>query len=73
MNTKKRSQILKNAALIGALAFVASCTQPSAPKDPCVAADRPVTLSNLLVNSVTDAYETCLATVRKQAADALEN
>lgn len=63
-----------SAALVGAVLMAATaCTPTQTLEDPCAAADRPVTLENLLENSFASAYEACLAEVRDEAVKELEN
>ncbi|WP_424941442.1 hypothetical protein [Aliiroseovarius sp. S253] len=65
---------IMTAALAGAvLTVAAACTPTQTLEDPCAAADRPVTLENLLENSFASAYEACLAEVRDEAVKELEN
>lgn len=62
-----------NAVLAGTvLMAAAACTPTQTLEDPCAAADRPVTLANLLENSFASAYEACLAEVRDEAVQELE-
>lgn len=64
-----------NVVLVGLVLTAAAACTPSAQMldDPCSAAERPATLENLLENSFTNAYEACLAEVRDEAVQELEN
>lgn len=55
-----------------ALWATASCAQYTAIEaDPCTSAERPITLDNLMQNSLTQSYERCLAVIRDIAANEL--
>lgn len=64
-----------NVVVVGAvLTAAAACTPPAQMlDDPCAATERPATLENLLENSFANAYEACLAEVRDEAVQELEN
>lgn len=59
--------------LIPVVATLGACSSPVPGGDACLRADRPVTLSTLMENSLNDVYEMCLTKVRAEAIAAVEN
>lgn len=62
------------AILLIGLSAAASCAPYSTiESDPCAGANRPITLENLMQNSLVQSYERCLDVMRDVAAAELRN
>lgn len=55
---------------IVSLSAVSSCSDKTLPRDPCEYADRPVNISVLIENRISNAYNSCLAMRRQEAINA---
>lgn len=69
---KTKTRMIRIALLLSVSVGISACEHKKLPDDPCFAADRAVTLGNLLQNSMSGAYEACLANVRMEATRELE-
>lgn len=58
---------IKSFLYLALVAFLTACGPNSMPETPCEAADRTVSLSVLIQNRLSHAYQACLSELRSEA------